>query len=148
MGKQEEIQSVANAVESGAIAKASYAQLVSYSALLTTSGARLMMASNFDEVSKIVHLHLTRSVIEAFERRSKVQGWAVVVFAVITIVATLMPYFIAPSPSVASSQVPTALVEPPNKPQAQNKLQSSAPTPPTAQTSSPEIKMPYPCQPP
>lgn len=124
---QAEVQAVAEAVDSGAVATASYAELVAYSATLAIPGANRMMGANFEEVSKVVHLHLLRSVIEAFERRSKVQGLATLGFAVIAIVATLMPYFIAPSPNNAPNLAPITSASPLNTPQAQSKSPPSAP---------------------
>lgn len=138
MATQAQVQSVIDAVESGAIATATYDQLVTYSAwLATTPGANRMTTGNYEQVSKVVHLHLSRSVIEAFERRSKVQAFGTLVFAVMAIVATLMPYFIAPSPSGASKQEPAAQAVAPSKRTSEPQAQLQATTPsqpaPTAQ---------------
>jgi uncharacterized membrane protein YedE/YeeE len=64
-----------------------------------------------------VKIHLFRTVIEAFERRSKVQGWATLVFAVVAIVATLMPYFIAPRPNMPTTNMLTEQISTENKQQ-------------------------------
>ena len=141
MATQAQVQSVVNAVESGTIATASYDQLVTYSAwLATTPGANKMTTANYEQVSKVVHLHLSRAVIEAFEKRSKVQAFGTLVFAVMAIVATLMPYFIAPNPSGAASQTPTASVAPLYTSTTQTTAQSSATTQPAHPSSGQSMK--------
>jgi hypothetical protein len=128
MRDEEKVQAVVEAVKSGAIATADYAQLVTYSSWLSLLGSNRLAGgiANFEEVSKVVHAHLMRSVIEAFERRSKVQAFGTLVFAVLAIVATIMPYFIAPNPGGSSSQTPTASVAPPCTSTTQTTAQSSA----------------------
>jgi hypothetical protein len=95
---QEQVQAVAKAVVSGSIADEKYAQLIDYYGWLARPDARQHLPpQQFETVFEGVRIHLFRSVIEAFERRSKVQGWATLFFAVIAIIATLMPYFVAPN---------------------------------------------------
>ena len=106
---QKQVQAVAAAVVSGSIATENYPKLIVYYGWLAHPDARQHIPpQQFETVIEGVRIHLFRSVIEAFERRSKVQAWATLGFAVIAIVATLMPYFIAPSPNRPATNAPTA----------------------------------------
>jgi len=128
MRDEEKVQSVVDAVKSGSVATASYAQLVTYSSWLALPGSNRLAngVANYEEVSKVIHLHLLRSVIETFERRSKVMGWLTLVFAATTIVVMLMPYFIAPNPNNASSQAPKAALAQPQARTSQGQAQLPA----------------------
>lgn len=130
MRDEEKVQAVVEAVKSGSVATASYAQLVTYSSWLALPGSNRLAngTANYEEVSKVVHLHLMRSVIEAFERRSKVMGWLTLVFAATTIAVMLLPYFIAPNPSSAANQAPTAALAQPQARTSQDQAQSMATT--------------------
>ena len=130
MRDQEKIEAVVEAVKSGAIATADYAQLATYSSWLSLLGSNRIAGgiANFEEVSKVVHVHLMRSVIESFERRSKVQAFGTLVFAVMAIAATLMPYFIEPNPNGASKQAPAVQGAAPCKGTSQPQAQSPATT--------------------
>lgn len=130
MRDEEKVQAVVEAVKSGAISTADYAQLATYSSWLSLLGSNRIAGSiaNFEEVSKVVHVHLMRSVIEAFERRSKVQAFGTLVFAIMAIVATLMPYFIEPNPNGASKQAPAAQAVAQSKCTSQDQAQLPATT--------------------
>lgn len=126
------------AVESGSIERASRADLMEYNGWLSHANAPMHFARNYDQVCETVRLHLLRSMIDAFEERSKAQYRWVLFFAFLAIVATLMPYFISPPSSTGTTQQPTAPADVPSTralpPQA---APAVAPTPDVSPSSHP-----------
>jgi len=93
------IQAINVAIESGNIEHSSRAELVKFNTWLCHSNAGMYFSKNYVQVCETVRLHLLRSMIDAFEERSKIIQWWLIFFAVLAIVATLLPYFISPNPT-------------------------------------------------
>jgi hypothetical protein len=95
---------IREAIRSGTIASASQATLLEYSAWLCEES--VMDAINnsavFEQSCELVRLHMLRAMMESFEKRSKIQQYAVLVFAVLAIGATLLPYLV-PVPQAPQS---------------------------------------------
>ena len=102
------MQVITAAIESGNIERSTRADLVQFNAWLCHSNAGIHFAKNYGQVCETVRLHLLRSMIDAFEERSKAQYRWVLFFAFLAILATLMPYFIPPPSDTRTIQQPTA----------------------------------------
>jgi hypothetical protein len=103
------VATIRESVASGAIETASRATLTEYSTWLCNPLARSAFSgdSEFEQISELVRLHMLRSMIDSFEDRSKIiQRW-LLFFAVLAIVATLMPYIIQPIPILGAKPSPT-----------------------------------------
>ena len=108
------MQAITAAIETGNIERSNRAELVQFNAWLCHSNAGMHFAKNYDQVCETVRLHLLRSMIDAFEERSKTQYRWVLFFAFLAIVATLMPYFMPPPSGTGTTQHPTAPAAIPN----------------------------------
>ena len=89
------------AINSGAFETATRAELTDYAAQLCDPLNRVAVADDgtYHQIGELVRLHMLRTMMEAFEQRSRVQHWWVVAFAALAVAATLLPYFIAPAPT-------------------------------------------------
>ena len=99
---------IRDAVASGSIETASRATLTKYITWLCTPLAQgeMPVGGEHEQVSELVRFHMLRSMIDTFEERSKIMQRWVMFFAALAIVATLMPYIIAPSPIFGTTQPP------------------------------------------
>lgn len=83
------------AVNSGSIGTANRATLIEYSTWLCHRDSTGPFGdTEYEQICELVRLHLLRTMIEAFEERSKVMQRWMLFFAFLAIVASLMPYFI------------------------------------------------------
>lgn len=112
---------IRDAIASGSIETASRATLTKYITWLCTPLAQGEMAvgGEHEQVSELVRFHMLRSMIDAFEERSKIMQRWVLFFAALAIIATIMPYIIAPNPIFGAT--------PPPKEPALGTAQNSAP---------------------
>ncbi len=100
---------IAKAIESGAIETASRATLTEYSTWLCTplASGEFGPDGRYEQICEIVRIHMLRTMIDAFEDRSKIMQWWLLFFAVLAIAATLMPYIIQPNPIFGAKPSPT-----------------------------------------
>ena len=106
-----QIIEIKTAVTTGGIEKASKEQLARYISLLAEPlSQRHFTGDEYSQVFEVVRLNMLRAMIEAFEERSKFQTRVVIVLAVGSVLATLLPYVIAPNPIFGTNQLPTASV--------------------------------------
>ena len=129
---QEQVQSVAAAVESGTIASATHAQLVDYCTWLAHRDARDHIAhSHFDQICEAVRLHLLRSYVEKLEQKNAGLQKLVVVLTVATLLTSGMQIWFA-----YKADQKAVLVSPSSASQPQiQKTQAPVPTPETAPSS-------------
>lgn len=129
-------EKITKAIDSGKIEEASRTTLTEYSTWLCSPLAQGEFGPDgrYEEVCEVVRLHMLRTMMDAFEKRTKVmQNW-VLFFAVFAIVATLMPYLIAPNPIFEATPSP--------KESASKMAQDSAPLQPPVTASPSQSQRP------
>lgn len=77
----ERMRAITVAIETGNIERSKRAELVQFNAWLCHSNAGMHFGKNYDQVCETVRLHLLRSMIDAFEERSKTMQWFVIAIA-------------------------------------------------------------------
>ena len=94
------VAKIRESVSSSAIETTPRATLIEYSTWLCNPLARSTFSGDgeYEQICEMVRLHMLRTMIDAFEERSKIMQRWLLFFAVLAIVATLMPYIIAPTP--------------------------------------------------
>ena len=140
-----------DAIESGKIETASRDELAKFNAWLCHPDAGICFAKNYSQVSEAIRLHMLRSMIDAFEERSKAQYRWVLFFAFLAILATLMPYFIPPPSDTRTIQQPTApTAVPSTSPLPRQESPAAAPrhdSPPSSRPAKTEIEKHEPAKP-
>ncbi|MDP1639078.1 MAG: hypothetical protein Q8K74_03370 [Candidatus Nitrotoga sp.] len=129
---------IRDAVHSGTIATASRTTLTEYSTWLCNPLANSTFSGGgeYEQICELVRLHMLRAMIDAFEERSKIMQRWLLLFAILAIAATLLPYFIAPNPINSTKQLTTESISKtgkvPSPPQAQSmetpSIQAKPPT--------------------
>ena len=84
------IQTINAAIESGDIERSSRAELVQFNTWLCHSNAGMHFSKNYVQVCETVRLHLLRSMIDAFEERSRKMEFWVMALAVAALISSVV----------------------------------------------------------